>query len=126
MINTSAWAKIVNQIEKERGQLTMCAVVLRDESPDRWDVVVAAPWLNPSKRESYEYLAKTFSQFLTREEMLSISRIVPVSSNDPLVKEFTLHAPNLGPGSWASGGPLGKFMGMNVVEAYLFVDRRPF
>lgn len=125
MINTSAWRKIVKQIEEDRGKLTICAVVMRADSPERWDVVVAAPWLDPSKRETYDYLAKTISRFLTKAEMLAISRIVPVSEDDPLVREFGLHAPSLGSDGFASAGSMAKFMGMDVIEGYLFADRRP-
>src|SRR5438270_9940370 len=125
MINNHHWEQIVQKIEANRGSLTLLAVVLREESPERWDVVVAAPWLDPSKRETYEYLAKTISDVLSKEEMRLISRIVPVAIDDPLLKRtlkrFCISRDS--EAGWKRTDAKPEFMGMDVSEIGFLVAK---
>ena len=65
----------------ERGPFLLFGLFRRADLPERWDLVVAAPWLEPSTLESFEYIAKKLaSAGLSADEMVSISRIAVVSS----------------------------------------------
>lgn len=75
--------ELEKNITKEKGEFILFALFLREDSPDKWDLVVSAPWLDAGSKSSYEYLAKELKSSLKTQEMLTLSRIVIVDKNDP-------------------------------------------
>ncbi len=72
----------------ERGDFELFALVLREDSPDRWDLVMAAPWLNPLAMDDYELLAREIRTRLDAEHARLISRIVILQQGDPALEAF--------------------------------------
>jgi hypothetical protein len=68
--------------------LSFFGLFLRDNSQNKWDVVVAAPWIDEDKRTAIALLADKLNTRLNSEEILAISRIVTVNSSDPLLKYY--------------------------------------
>jgi len=75
----------MHEISDEKGPFTLFGLFMRVESLGRWDLLVSAPWLEEGKLralgEFVEMLSRTFSQ----DEILSLSRIVTVNENDPVL-----------------------------------------
>jgi hypothetical protein len=46
------FAEIQKEIAGERGDFVLFAVLEREESPGRWDVVLAAPWFGEDKNSA--------------------------------------------------------------------------
>jgi len=46
------------KIADERGEFSLFGLFLREDAEDRWDIVVAAPWLNADSMEDINYIAK--------------------------------------------------------------------
>ena len=76
---------VAKDIADERGDLSLFAIFLR-EDVDKWDVVVAAPWLSTDNMEDYKYVADKIKQYLVVNELLSISRIVLLGLHDSIVQ----------------------------------------
>jgi hypothetical protein len=68
--------------------LSFFGLFLRDNSPNKWDVVVAAPWIDEDKGAAIDHLAEKLYTRLNSQEILSISRIVTVNSSDPRLKSY--------------------------------------
>ena len=74
------------EISDERGEFSLFALFLREDAENKWDLVVAAPWLNTDSMEDINHISNKLKFYLDDSELLSISRIVLVDLDDPIVK----------------------------------------
>lgn len=82
--------EIVNKlidIEKntslEKGGYNLFALFLREDSPNKWEILVSADWITKDNSEALKYLAQKIQNSLAKEELLLISRIVIIDENNP-------------------------------------------
>lgn len=87
---------IMNKLESlekdiagEKGEFSLFGIFLREDAENRWDLVIAAPWLNSDSMEDLKYIASKLKSYLNNNELLSISRIVILELNDPMVQIIT-------------------------------------
>ena len=77
----------VTAIEKEtsaeRGEYDLFALFLREESSNKWDILVSAKWISESKEDALKYLAQRIQKSFTSSELLQISKIVIIEKNNP-------------------------------------------
>ncbi len=73
------------ELEKEKGPILVFALFLRGDSPDRWDLVVSAPWLDSGNVDSYKTVAIKVQNALSAEEIVQLSRVVILDVDDPVV-----------------------------------------
>lgn len=71
------------QMADEKGPFSLFGLFLREDAPDKWDLVVSAPWIDDNKEESLAYIAESLRASLAAEELLNLSRIVLVEQNNP-------------------------------------------
>jgi hypothetical protein len=69
------------EITREKGEFSFFALFERDELPDRWDLLFAAPWAT-NEQESGSYMVEKIKTLLGLEDLVSLSRIVVVDSNN--------------------------------------------
>lgn len=109
------------EISEKRGEFSLFALLLREDSPNKWDLVVSASWFGSDKKKTLDYLAKMLRSRLTSEELLTLSRIVFIEESDPMLDAFhrafqALHKPmelldcNL--------------FGLQIKHAYIITSRR--
>lgn len=75
--------KIEKETSAEKGNYDLFALFLREESPGKWDILVAASWINGDTEAALKYLALKFQNSFTQNEFLKISRIVIIEENNP-------------------------------------------
>ena len=73
-------------ISHEKGDFILFAIFLREDAPDVWDLVVAAPWIQEKKNEALQYLVSQIKKYLKPSELIKISRIVIVDPSDAPVQ----------------------------------------
>lgn len=73
-------------ITKEKGEFALFGLFLREDAPNRWDLVVSAPWLDRDRKGGMEYLARKLRLRLTSEELLTLSGIVVLETHQPGVR----------------------------------------
>jgi len=56
---------------------------LRDESPDKWDLVISAPWIDTLKLRALEEFVKKTTAIIGTQELFTLSRIVTLDQDDP-------------------------------------------
>jgi hypothetical protein len=81
-------ASMGKKIEADKGLLELLGLFLRDESPDRWDIVIAGPGLKADRRASFEYVAGQLRKVMTDEELTGLSRIVILDHGGAVLQSF--------------------------------------
>ena len=83
------FASLEKTIAEKKGDFSLFALFLPEDAPDRWDLLVAAPWASQNRDETVEYLVTEIKSHLGPQELINLSRIVVVEPNHPAVQKFT-------------------------------------
>jgi len=73
---------IEREISGEKGAFLLFALFLREDSQDKWDLVVSAEWINENMKNSLSYLSDRIRSSLTEDELLSFLKnciIIPAN-----------------------------------------------
>ena len=76
-------ALMEREVAAEKGDFRLFALLLREDSPDKWDLLVSAPWLDANRSDGMAYLAKQVQSRLDTEQLLSLSRLVFIADDNP-------------------------------------------
>ncbi|WP_068466691.1 hypothetical protein [Candidatus Protochlamydia phocaeensis] len=76
---------ILAELIKENGDIVFFALFLREDSPNKWDLIISADWLNSGNVESYRVVATKIQNILSEKELTQISRIVIIDESDPMI-----------------------------------------
>ena len=109
----------IEQAAAKRGGVDFAALVLRENSPNRWDIVLAAPWLNRDERGTLDLFYDQLRQSLKMPEFLRISRIVLLDRIDPSREPLPAFVP-VGDDLGRAAGP-GRFLGVDARDAYFLI-----
>jgi hypothetical protein len=74
---------LMDRIAAEKGEFAFFGLFLRDEAPDKWDLVVSAPWLEKGKLKALSEFVKELASAVGEEQLLSLSRVVTLNADDP-------------------------------------------
>ncbi len=74
------------ELKADRGPFAYFALVRDGEAPDRWDLVVSAPWISANPMEGIRLIAEQLKKRLALQELLSISKIVPLEEGNPYLE----------------------------------------
>jgi len=67
---------------------SLFGLFLREDAGNKWDLVVAASWIDADSFEQIKYLADKLKSHLKDSELLSISRIVLLDLRNPIVQSI--------------------------------------
>ena len=81
-------ATIEKDISAEKGDFVLFAVVQREEAPNRWDLLLSAPWFGLEDKETLDFIVSKLKGTLTPQELILLSRIVLFPPKDPRVNEI--------------------------------------
>lgn len=82
---TDALLQVERSVSVEKGPFALFALLLREEAPEKWDLVVSAPWIEEDKRSALKLISERVKSLLTVSELLTLSRIVVADPSDPAV-----------------------------------------
>ncbi len=82
------FARLEAEIAQDRGDFTFFALFMREDVPDRWDLIVSAPWVGEDKRGAVDYLIGQIKSKLGEEHLTCLSRIVPADPEDVAVQDL--------------------------------------
>ncbi|MHB8792556.1 MAG: hypothetical protein ACYC6O_04375 [Thermoleophilia bacterium] len=71
------------EISKEKGAFNLYALILREDASGKWDLLVAAPWIEKDKAEALKYLSAKIKASLDEKDLLMLSRIVIIEKGNP-------------------------------------------
>lgn len=109
------------EISNEKEGFTLFGLFLREEAPNEWDIVVSAPWLNESSRESLEFMTKRIQAALDLRELLMVSTVLILDPSQNFVREVNnetdVEHGNVELSSFV-------FNGMAIERAYIITSKR--
>jgi hypothetical protein len=85
MISVPHFTLVKDRLLQSRGDLRLFALVLREGSPGRWDVVVSAPWADKNLDEALRYVSSVMMTTLDSNELLLVSRVIILEDGNPVL-----------------------------------------
>jgi len=114
----------VQALEKEHGPILLFALFLREDSLEKWDMVVSASWLSSSEKNAYKMVVSKIQGNLSAGELVLFSRVVILDSSDPVVSFLQEVCPLTNGGFKESPNnfsiePFSEKFGFTIKKAYI-------
>ena len=112
---------IEKETSTEKGDYDLFALFLREDSSNKWEILVSAGWINNNKDEALKYLAQKIQQVFTQDELFQISRIVIIEKNNPALPALQ-QVISIEHG--AAEIKDSNFFGLQIKHAFLITSKR--
>jgi len=109
------------EMSEQKGPFHLFALFLREDIQDKWDLLVAAPWISEDKSEALKYIGSAVQQSLDKNELMKITRVVMIDDTNPAL-EALQRAMSIEHGSAEIMN--SNFFGLNIKHAYLITSKR--
>lgn len=123
MINhfTAQFQKLERSLSSEKGEFELFALFLRKDSPDKWDLLVSAPWVQREGSAELREIAQKIQKTLNKEDLLKLSRIILVDRKNPMLEAFhrAIHTEHA-----VTEVKDSNFFGQPIKHAYIFTSKR--
>ena len=116
------FTKLESDVSASRGAFALFALFLREDVPDRWDLIVSAPWASDDKNAALEYLVGKIQKDLGTSDLTLLSRIVFVDPEDASVQSLN-RAINVEHGSVEVHD--SNFFGLAIKHALIITSKPP-
>jgi hypothetical protein len=104
-----------------KGKFSLFALFLREDAPDRWDLLVAAPWIPKNKNTALKYFSDELIRTLDQKELLKLSRIAIIESHEPALAALqqAMHVEH-----GLAEIKDSNFFGLQIKHAYIITSQR--
>ncbi len=85
---TTLFRKAIKTFEAKRGTVTLAALLRRRNGLGRWDLVVAAPWIEGRTLKAMRDVLGLLKTSVGRRGLEQVSRIILLRPRDPMVKSL--------------------------------------
>lgn len=109
------------EIASEKGPFSLFALFLREESPNRWDLVVSASWIKADEVSALRYMVNNIQSHLNLEESIFISRIIFIDENNPALE--AIHR-SISTEHTITEVRNSIFFGLDIRYAYIITSKR--
>jgi len=113
--------KVEKNLSDSSGKFELFALFLREDSPDKWDLLISADWARVNKKDSIQVTIEEVRKELSNQELLMISRIIVLDKNDAALK--AIHQAVQVEHGLAEISD-SKFLGLSIKHAYLITSQR--
>ena len=116
-----SFTRLESEIAKEKGEYALFALFLREDLPDRWDLIVAAPWVT-DRKIALDYFVEKIKARMGAPVLTDLSRIVFVDPQDRAVQALNqaLHIEH-----GVTEVKDSNFFGLQIKHAYIITSKRP-
>lgn len=104
-----------------KGPFELFALFLREDAPNKWDLLISADWARNDKKAALNEIIKEIQSVLTNEEQLMLSRLIILEKDDTALK--ALHSAMLVEHGLAEISDC-NFFGLAIKHAYLITSKR--
>jgi len=115
------FVELERRLSQERGEFSLFALFLREDASDKWDLIVAAPWIDVDRKEALAYITTQIQQLFNAEELPRLSRVVLVDQSNPAVEALN-QAINCQHGQNEVRD--SNFFGLQIKHAYIITSQR--
>lgn len=121
MIEVEKLRRVMEKISAEKGEFVLFGLFLREEAPDKWDLVLSAPWLEKGKLRGLGEFVEKAASIVGKQEFLNLSRIVTLNQDDPSLDAILrkIRVDNGPVEIWDS-----NFFGLEIKHAYILRAKR--
>ena len=116
------FSELETKIAADKGGFTFFALFMLEDVPDRWDLIVSAPWTGDDKRAAVEYFVNEIKSKLGGSALIGLSRIVVVDPQDPAMQAIN-RAIQIEHGAVEVRDTY--FFGLPIKNAYIITSNRP-
>lgn len=119
---TEKFARLESQLSDEKGDFVLFALFLREDVPDRWDLIVSAPWIGEDKQSAVNYLINEIKSKLGGHDLTNLSRIVVIDPYDVAVQNLN-RAIQVEHGNFEVRDT--NLFGLAIKDAHIITSKRP-
>ena len=116
-----SFVRLEAEIAKERGDFVLFALLSREDLPDRWDLIVSAPWIT-DRNEVLKYLVEKVQSRIGAPVLTDLSRIIFADSSDEAVKNLN-RAFHVEHGSFEIKD--SNVLGLPIKHGFIITSKRP-
>lgn len=116
------FVRLERRLAKEKGKFTLFALFLRDDAVDKWDLVVAAPWIESNRGVALRYIASQIQKEFQPDEVARLSRVVIIDNTNPALGAVnrTIQVEH-----GAADVQNNNFFGLQIKHGYIITSQRP-
>jgi len=119
---TEKFTDLESRIANEKGAFVLFALFMREDAPDRWDLIISAPWAGDDKPSAVNYIVSQIKSRLGEKDLTNLSRIVVIDTEDAAVQALN-RTIQIEHGRVEVRD--SNFFGMPVKHAYIITSKRP-
>lgn len=108
-------------LSKENGDFELFALFLREDAPDKWDLIISSDWARKDKKSALNIIVSKIQGSLSAEETVKLSRIIILNKDDAALN--ALHGAMHVEHSVAEISD-SNFFGLAIKHAYLITSKR--
>jgi len=118
-------AEKLKNIEQELsalyGPFELFALFLREDSADKWDLIVSSDWARKDKKAAINLIIERIRKIFSNEEMLKLSRLIVLDKDDVALN--ALHSAMHVEHGLAEISD-SNFLGLAIKHAYLITSKK--
>lgn len=81
--------QVLEEVRKQKGEVTLFAILKMDEFTDKWTVIVSASWIDQTTKDDiFGFIRGLLINKFTPEEMATIARLGIFPQNMHIVEEL--------------------------------------
>jgi hypothetical protein len=115
------FVELERRLSEEMGGFALFALFLREDASDKWDLIVAAPWIEVDRKRALSRITEAIQEAFSPEELTRLSRVVIVDLANPAV-EAVNHAVSIQHGQAEIRD--NNFFGLQIKHAYVISSHR--
>lgn len=85
---TDDFKRLESKIARQKGSFALFALFLRDDAPDRWDLIASAPWFGNDRSSTLNYFVSEIKANLGPGALTNLARIVLLDPQDVAVQNL--------------------------------------
>ena len=80
---------VEKEIAEDKGPFVLFGLFEPEDHPNMWDVVVSSDWIDEDRKKTLEYIIGEMNSKLTREELLTLSKVAVLYPTNEFVRDVT-------------------------------------
>ena len=77
------FVELERKISDTKGDFALFALFLREDAIDKWDLLVAAPWIEVNRKTALAYITEQIQSSFEPTELAQLSRVVLIDQANP-------------------------------------------
>jgi hypothetical protein len=73
---------VEKSLSESKGQFELFGLFLREDAPNKWDLLISADWARADKKASINTIVKEIRKVLSDQELLMLSRLIVLDKDN--------------------------------------------